>query len=129
VGGTSLGTPAWAAIIAIVDQGRDLEGKGSLNGANQTLPTLYSLPSTDFNVIPPLGARFVPAASTGINTYTGLGTPNGPALVADMVASNISTALTTSKARTAARTSAMLASTKLRVAVVHPHDHRGRLLS
>ena len=34
VGGTSLGTPAWAAIIAIVDQGRALEGAGSLDGAD-----------------------------------------------------------------------------------------------
>ena len=39
VGGTSLGTPAWAGIIAIVDQGRAVEGEGSLNGATQTLPT------------------------------------------------------------------------------------------
>ena len=51
VGGTSLGTPAWAAIIAIVDQGRALAGKASLDGPTQTLPALYSLPSTDFNVV------------------------------------------------------------------------------
>src|SRR5581483_6770730 len=50
-GGTSLGTPAWAAIIAIVDQGRALAGKGSLDGPTQTLPALYSLPSTDFDAI------------------------------------------------------------------------------
>ena len=37
VGGTSLGSPAWAAIIAIADQGRNLEGKGALDGATQTL--------------------------------------------------------------------------------------------
>jgi hypothetical protein len=48
VGGTSLGAPAWAALIAIVDQGRAVAGKGSLDGPTQTLPTLYSLPSTDF---------------------------------------------------------------------------------
>ena len=51
VGGTSLGTPAWAAIIAIADQGRALEGKGSLDGATQTLPTLYALPASDFNTV------------------------------------------------------------------------------
>ena len=49
VGGTSLGAPAWAAIIAIADQGRALKGKGSLDGATQMLPTLYALPSSDFN--------------------------------------------------------------------------------
>ena len=44
VGGTSLGTPAWAAIIAVADQGRGLAGKGSLDGGTQTLPALYALP-------------------------------------------------------------------------------------
>ena len=43
-GGTSLGAPAWAGIIAIVDQGRALAGKGSLDGPTQTLPALYALP-------------------------------------------------------------------------------------
>ncbi len=43
-GGTSLGAPVWAGIIAIVDQGRALEGKGSLDGATQTIPSLYALP-------------------------------------------------------------------------------------
>lgn len=51
VGGTSLGSPAWAAIIAIADQGRSLAGKGSLDGPSQTLPALYNLPSADFNVV------------------------------------------------------------------------------
>src|SRR5262249_3077544 len=38
VGGTSLGTPAWAAIVAIADQGRALAGKGGLDGTSRTLP-------------------------------------------------------------------------------------------
>ena len=75
VGGTSLGTPAWAAIIAIVDQGRVLDGKGSLDGATQTLPTLYSLPSTDFNVIAPLGSRISQAAGGAPIPSTGQGHP------------------------------------------------------
>ena len=33
VGGTSFGTPAWAAIIAIADQGRAIDGLGSLDGS------------------------------------------------------------------------------------------------
>jgi hypothetical protein len=33
----------WGALIAIADQGRALAGKGSLDGATQTLPMLYSL--------------------------------------------------------------------------------------
>src|SRR5262249_55915834 len=46
VGGTSLGVPAWAAILAIADEGRALAGKGTLD-SSQTLPALYSLPSSD----------------------------------------------------------------------------------
>ncbi len=93
VGGTSLGTPAWAAIIAIADQGRSLEGKASLDGASQTLPTLYSLPATDFHTISPASPRDVVASA---NLQTGLGSPDGPLLIAGLVASNISVPLTTS---------------------------------
>jgi len=87
VGGTSLGTPAWAAIIAIVDQGRALEGKGSLDGTTQTLPSLYALPSSDFNAIPPSFSR--PAS-----TSTGRGSPKGPSIVYDLVADAIEVPLT-----------------------------------
>ena len=51
VGGTSLGAPAWAGIIAIADQGRALVGKGALDGPSQTLPALYGAASTDYNTI------------------------------------------------------------------------------
>ena len=51
VGGTSLGAPAWAAPIAIVDQGRAVNGLASLDGPTQTLPTVYAAPSTSFNTI------------------------------------------------------------------------------
>ena len=51
VGGTSLATPMWAGLIAIANQGRALDGESSLNGQTQTLPTLYSLPSSDFHDI------------------------------------------------------------------------------
>jgi subtilase family serine protease len=119
VGGTSLGAPAWAAIIAIADQGRALYGKPPLDGATQTLPTLYSVTSSDFNVIPPLSSRSL-AVSAGTNPYTGRGTPNGPPLVADLVASNISSALSVSKARTFARTRAA-ASAKKSLAAIAKH--------
>ncbi len=90
VGGTSLGTPAWGAIVAIADQGRALQGVGSLDGASQTLPTLYVLPSSDFH----------PVASNraGHAGATGLGSPNGGPLIADLVASRITVPLTTSSA-------------------------------
>src|SRR5204863_11452 len=51
IGGTSLATPMWAGVIAIADQGRALAGLGTLDGATQTLPRLYALPSSDFHDI------------------------------------------------------------------------------
>jgi hypothetical protein len=114
VAGTSLGTPAWAAIIAIVDQGRALAGKGSLDGPSQTLPALYSLPATDFHAIsrpPPAspwgggvnpfkfsfngwpflrhGAKKTAGSAAGANLVTGLGSPVGPRLIPDLVASDL----------------------------------------
>ena len=56
VGGTSLGTPAWAGIIAIVDQGRALAGKSSLDGPTQTLPSLYA-------ASPPTLTRYLPRST------------------------------------------------------------------
>ena len=50
-GGTSAAAPQWAALVAIADQGRALEGKGSLDGATQTLPMLYGMPQSDFRDI------------------------------------------------------------------------------
>ena len=122
-GGTSLGSPAWAAIIAIADQGRALAGQGSLDGPTQTLPTLYSLPSTDFHAVaaaPPtptadgslasgsvvwdsgplvlasrLGSPSSSSTTATANTATGLGSPNGPALVSGLVSSTLTTPVTT----------------------------------
>jgi hypothetical protein len=127
VGGTSLGAPAWAAIIAIADQGRALAGKGSLDGPTQTLPTLYALPAIDFHTVAartpaspwggginpvgflPLGgilARHRGKPVTGpshgtrpvANTAAGLGSPNAPPLIADLIASTISIPLASSTA-------------------------------
>jgi subtilase family serine protease len=116
VGGTSLGSPAWAGIIAIVDQGRSLAGKASLDGPTQTLPSLYAAPSTDFNPVAAASSSFggfglgyigfwsfgasnpglssTTSTTAGANTATGLGSPKGTALAADLVASTLSTPLT-----------------------------------
>ena len=124
VGGTSLGTPAWAAIIAIVDQGRALEGKGSLDGPSQTLPMLYSLPSSDFHPVQalpppaPIGggsnlfgfffhgrtalkraSKKTASSAQAANITTGRGSPIGPNLVDDLVASNLTQPLSAYGAR------------------------------
>ena len=76
VGGTSLGAPAWAAIVAVADQGRALAGLGTLDGPSQTLPTLYKLPSSAFRAV--AASRIGRAGGTAV---AGLGSPNGSALV------------------------------------------------
>jgi subtilase family serine protease len=100
VGGTSAGTPQWAALIAIADQGRVVTGLGTLSGASQTLPLLYALYSSSyassFNDITSGGSggyRFRwggggnsgSSASTGYDTLTGLGTPKAAAVVNALV--------------------------------------------
>jgi hypothetical protein len=80
VGGTSLATPMWGGLIAIANQGRSLLGESSLNGATQTLPTLYQLPSSDFHDIT-TGSNGTYSAGTGYDLVTGLGTPIANLLV------------------------------------------------
>ena len=83
-GGTNLGAPAWAALIALADQGRAQFGLGSLDGATQTLPMLYNLPSGDFHdVVSGNNGAF--AAGPGYDLATGLGTPVANLLVPDLV--------------------------------------------
>ena len=74
VGGTSFGAPAWAAIVAIADQGRATEGLGTLDGASQTLPDIYAMPSTNFHDITS-GSNGTYSATTGYDLVTGRGTP------------------------------------------------------
>ena len=105
VGGTSLGTPAWAGIIAIVDQGRALSGQGSMDGAAQTLPALYALPATDFHQVASVTIvrRGKLSAAATANTATGRGTPTGPPLISGLVTSEITVPLTTSSSVPRAR--------------------------
>jgi subtilase family serine protease len=90
VGGTSVGAPAWAGILAIVNQGRVLSGQATLTGATDTLPAIYGLPTTAFNktpITPVSGGGVTNQAINGAsyNTQTGLGTPIGLTLVTDLV--------------------------------------------
>ncbi len=76
VGGTSDGSPQWAAIIALADQGLALRGIGSLDGPTQTIPDIYALSSGDFNTITGSG-------------LTGLGSPIGEKVISDLVGGGI----------------------------------------
>ncbi|HVS71512.1 MAG TPA: proprotein convertase P-domain-containing protein [Phycisphaerae bacterium] len=84
VGGTSLATPMWAGIISIVNQGRAQAGIGSLDGPTQTVPMIYSLPSTDFHDITS-GSNGAFSAKTGYDLVTGRGSPIANLLIPDMV--------------------------------------------
>ncbi len=80
VGGTSLSCPLWAGMIGIVNQGRALAGESTLNGYTQTLPMLYSLPSSDFNDVT-TGSNGTYSAAPGYDLVTGLGTPKANLVV------------------------------------------------
>jgi hypothetical protein len=89
VGGTSLSAPAWAGLLALVNQGRVAAGKSVLDSASPTEAhqDVYSLSQADFNVISS-GTNGGYNAAPGYNLVTGLGTPVANLLVSDMVAGN-----------------------------------------
>jgi hypothetical protein len=84
VGGTSVGAPSWAGLIAIADQGLALAGKDSLSNAQADL---YQLPSSDFNDITS-GSTPFQTAGPGYDLVTGLGSPRANLLIPALVAAN-----------------------------------------
>ncbi|OWK43117.1 MBG domain-containing protein [Fimbriiglobus ruber] len=92
--GSSAGTPQWAALIAIVDQGRAAAGLNPLDGS-RTLPDLYSLPTTDFHDITSGHNAAGDPATVGYDLLTGLGTPIANKLVPDLVAGPGTTSVST----------------------------------
>jgi hypothetical protein len=84
--GTSAGSPQWAALVAIADQGRALAGLGSLDGPTQALPKLYQLSAADFHDIT-TGSNGGYSAGPGYDLVTGRGTPVANLVVADLVGS------------------------------------------
>ena len=86
VGGTSLSAPAWAGLLALVNQGRAAAGESTLNSSSptDTQQALYMLPQSDYNVITSGNNGY--SAGAGYNLVTGLGTPVANLLVPDLVA-------------------------------------------
>jgi hypothetical protein len=76
VGGTSVGAPSWAGLIAIADQGLAQQGVGSLSNAQASL---YQISSSSFNQ-PTTGS-----ASTTYALGTGLGSPKASQVVSALV--------------------------------------------
>ena len=81
IGGTSVGAPAWAGIIAIVDQGRAITGLAPLTGATQLLPALYAVPLSAYHYVSVTTAGSqgsnLAIITTNYNTQSGLGSPVG----------------------------------------------------
>ena len=92
LGGTSLASPAWGALVARADQIRASDNLPSLNGATQTLPTLYRLPPGDFHDITSGNNGF--AAGPGYDLVSGIGTPVANKLVPDLAGVTIVTSST-----------------------------------
>jgi subtilase family serine protease len=90
-GGTSIGAPAWAGIIAIVNQGLQDAGKPVLDssGPTQTMTDLYSLAnSSAYNTVAPAPSYygfFFFRSRTPTATSAALGSPDGSALISDLV--------------------------------------------
>jgi subtilase family serine protease len=76
VGGTSAGSPQWASLLAIANEGRFWSNSlGTLDGPTQTLPAIEDfLPLSDFHVI-----------GGGYNTQTGWGTPVANKMINDLL--------------------------------------------
>jgi hypothetical protein len=82
VGGTSLGAPAWAGLIAIVNQGRSVNGLGSINGSD-LLTKIYQVSASDFHDIT-IGNNGY-SAGPGYDFVTGRGSPIANLLIPDLV--------------------------------------------
>ncbi|HEV3440768.1 MAG TPA: S53 family peptidase [Gemmata sp.] len=85
-GGTSDAAPQWAALIAIADQGRALEGEAALSSTT-LLKDIYSLPSSDFHDVTSGSSTGSPkeSATAGYDLATGRGTPIANLVVAGLV--------------------------------------------
>jgi subtilase family serine protease len=88
--GSSAGSPTWAGLIAIANQGRVARGGKTLNSPDnprQTLQALYSLPARDFHRITS-GYTGV-SAHPGYNEVGGLGSPVANLLVPGLAAATV----------------------------------------
>lgn len=124
LGGTSFSAPAWAAIIAIVNEARADNGLSSLDGATQTLPMLYQLSTTTpsaFHDITTGNNGF--AAGAGYDLATGLGTPVVDVLVPAMSGASTQTAskLVVQSAPTTGTAGTKLAAVKVAVETASGH--------
>ena len=90
VGGTSAGSPQWAALVAMANQQRAAQGKASLGRAQDSI---YTLPASAFRDITAGGNGY--AARVGYDLVTGRGTPIANLLVAGLAGNELPAPTTT----------------------------------
>jgi hypothetical protein len=86
VGGTSAGAPQWAALVAIANQGRNLNGLPPLGsspsqGSQEVLTDLYNLQGDLTDITTGYNGFF---AGPGYDLVTGIGTPQANVLAVDL---------------------------------------------
>jgi hypothetical protein len=95
VGGTSLASPSWAGLIAIADEGAVASGGTTLNGATQTIPTLYKLYQIDPGYFHDItsGSNGAYTAGPGYDEVTGMGTPVANKLIPALIGLEVTNTL------------------------------------
>jgi hypothetical protein len=88
VGGTSVGAPSWAGLIAVADQGLAASGAGPLTNAQSSL---YQLSGSAFNAVTS-GSNGYYSAGAGYNLVAGLGSPKANLLIPALINLNSATA-------------------------------------
>ncbi len=98
-GGTGFASSVWAGLVAIADEMRVNHGLGTLDGATQTLPKLYSIYNNpieyaaDFHDITS-GSNGLYSAAVGYDLVTGLGSPQANNLIFDLAGVTATPAVT-----------------------------------
>ena len=115
VGGTSVGAPAWAGLVAIANQGLAQMGVGSLTNAQASL---YQVSTFAFNH-PSTGGS---ASSTLFAAGTGLGSPKASQIVSGLVQLNSPGASVVSTTTVAAAKSTGKPVNHVNVVIASPSD-------
>jgi len=96
MGGTSVGTPGWAALVAIANAMRVSAGATTLDGASQTLPAIYGLSASDFHEVGV--GRGSPVANLLVPALAASGSSGDSPVPAAGAASNVASPLTEARA-------------------------------
>ena len=92
---TGAGSPQWAALIALADQGRALRASAPWTARPRPSPGILGMPESNFNDII-TGSNGTVFRRPGYDLVTGMGTPIAPAMIASLVGSQHSVASTSS---------------------------------